>query len=156
MALAKPSYRIIDPHVHVWKADPKYPWAKETKNPPKEDASAEMLLELMKTNGVERTVLVQVIHYRWDNSYTADVLKKYPKEYAGYTFVSDWKEEAGERDFEFKGRTVLLNLNADNKPNLAGGPHWTAELHAVWNLDTGKFDKVDFKPGEISDRPWLK
>ena len=51
---------------------------------------------------------------------------------------------------------MLLNLNADNKPNLAGGPHWTAELHAVWNLDTGKFDKVDFKPGEISDRPWLK
>lgn len=30
--------------------------------------------------------------------------------------------------------------------------HWTAELHAVWNLDTAKFEKVDFKPGEISNR----
>jgi L-fuconolactonase len=88
MALAKPQYRIIDPHVHVWKVDAKYPWAKETKNPPKEDASAEMLLDLMKANGVQRTVLVQVIHYRWDNSYTADVLKKYPKEFVGVARVN--------------------------------------------------------------------
>ena len=88
MALAIPAYRIIDPHVHVWKVDAKYPWAKETKNPPKEDASAEMLLDLMKANGVARTVLVQVIHYRWDNSYTADVLKKYPMEFVGVARVN--------------------------------------------------------------------
>jgi hypothetical protein len=28
--LAGQSGRIIDPHVHVWKNDPRYPWAKET------------------------------------------------------------------------------------------------------------------------------
>jgi L-fuconolactonase len=28
---------------------------------------------------VERTVLIQVIHYRWDNRFTADTLKKYPQ-----------------------------------------------------------------------------
>src|ERR671929_203215 len=71
-------YRIIDPHVHVWKKDPKYPWAKETTRPPDKDATAEMLLDLMKANGVEKTVIIQVIHYRWDNSYLADVLKRYP------------------------------------------------------------------------------
>jgi len=78
VSLGQRSYRIIDPHVHVFKKDPRYPWAKETTRPPEEDASAEMLLELMKQNGVARTVIIQVIHYRWDNSYLAAVLKQYP------------------------------------------------------------------------------
>ena len=77
-ALGAERHRIVDPHVHVWTRDPKYPWAKETTNPPDYDATPEMLLELMKANGVEKTVNVQVIHYRWDNSYLADVLRKYP------------------------------------------------------------------------------
>ena len=90
MALAAPpvKYRIIDPHVHVWKIDRKYPWAKETTRPPTKDASAEMLLDNMKRNGVSNTVLVQVIHYRWDNSYTADILKKYPNEFVGVARVN--------------------------------------------------------------------
>lgn len=70
-------YPIIDPHVHVWKHDPKYPFAKDAKVPDR-DATPEMLLELMKKNGVARTVIIQVIHYRYDNSYLADVLKQYP------------------------------------------------------------------------------
>ena len=91
----------------------------------------------------------------FDRDFKQRFLKKYPKESGSFTFVSDGNEQSGVREIEFKGRKLLLNLFADNKPNLAGGPHWTAELHAVWNLDTAKFDKVDFKPGEISDRPWL-
>ncbi len=70
--------RIIDPHVHVWKNDPKYPWGRDERRAPKEDATPEMLLELMEANGVEKTVLVQVIHYLWDNSYAADAMKRYP------------------------------------------------------------------------------
>lgn len=47
-ALASPvmlnnKYSIIDPHVHVWKHDPRYPWAKETTHPPEKDATPEML-----------------------------------------------------------------------------------------------------------------
>ena len=84
---ADAKYRIIDPHVHVWKIDPKYPWAKETTRPPTKDATAEMLLENMKRNGVSNTVLVQVIHYRWDNSYVADVLKQYPGKFQGIARV---------------------------------------------------------------------
>ena len=98
--------RIIDPHVHVWKKDPAYPWAPETRRPPERDATPEMLLELMKANGVERTVLVQVIHYRWDNSYTAQALKTYPDRFMGVCRVnpedpeapdhlSSWTEEHG-------------------------------------------------------------
>ena len=75
--------RIIDPHVHVWKNDPQFPWAPETTSPPAEDATAEMLLELMAANGVEKTVLVQVIHYRWDNRYAADAMKRYPDKFMG-------------------------------------------------------------------------
>jgi L-fuconolactonase len=71
------SYRIIDPHVHVWANDPGYPWAKEIHDPPKHDATPSMLLELMKANGVARTVLVQFIGYRWDNRYALDVMKRH-------------------------------------------------------------------------------
>ena len=82
------NYEIIDPHVHVWKLDRRYPWAKETTNPPAEDATPEMLLELMKKNGVAKTVIIQVIHYRWDNSYLADVLKQYPQYFRGVARVN--------------------------------------------------------------------
>lgn len=78
---------LIDSHVHVWKHDPTFPFARGA-HPPNEDASVEMLLKLMGTNGVDRTVLIQVIHYRWDNSYLADVLKRYPKQFRGVCRVN--------------------------------------------------------------------
>ena len=59
---------LIDSHVHVWKHDAAFPFAEGARTPA-EDASAEMLLELMKKNVVARTVIIQVIHYRWDNRY---------------------------------------------------------------------------------------
>jgi L-fuconolactonase len=92
-ALASPAmfdnkYPIIDPHVHVWKRDPHYPWAKETARPPDKDATPELLLELMRANGVARTVIIQVIYYRWDNSYAADVLRQYPLYFRGVARVN--------------------------------------------------------------------
>src|SRR5579872_522070 len=79
-------YRILDPHVHVWKHDPQYPFA-EGARPPERDATPDMLLELMKANGVVKTVIIQVIHYKYDNSYLADVLKRYPKTFHGVARV---------------------------------------------------------------------
>jgi L-fuconolactonase len=75
-------YRIIDPHVHVWKHDPEYPFA-EGARVPERDATPETLLGLMKANGVSKTVIIQVIHYRYDNRYLADVLKRYPGTFQG-------------------------------------------------------------------------
>src|SRR5215813_6664065 len=75
-------YRLIDPHVHVWKHDPRFPFA-EGANVPARDAAPETLLEHMKANGVEKTVIIQVIHYRWDNRYLAGVLKQYPQYFQG-------------------------------------------------------------------------
>ena len=96
-ALAAPAttqYPIIDPHVHVWKRDPRYPWAKETTRPPEKDATPEMLLDLMRANGVARTVIVQVIHYRWDNRYAADVLRQYPQYFRGVARVNPESKQA--------------------------------------------------------------
>ena len=75
-------YRIIDPHVHVWKHDPQFPFA-EGANVPARDATPETLIEHMKSNGISKTVIIQVIHYRWDNRYLASVLKQYPQYFQG-------------------------------------------------------------------------
>lgn len=80
------------------------------------------------------------------------LLKKYPQEAETIIFVSDEGGENPAPDFAFRGRKLDLNLFADNKPNLAPGPHWTARLKATWDLDTGRFEKIDFRPGEIEVR----
>jgi predicted TIM-barrel fold metal-dependent hydrolase len=101
--------RIIDPHVHVWKNDPKYPWPKEEKDPPKDDALPETLLDLMKTNGVEKTVLVHVIHYRWDCRYAADTLKAHRDKFMGVCRVNPTADSAADdlsrwvREYGFHG-----------------------------------------------------
>lgn len=82
---AKPM--LIDSHVHVWKHDPAFPFAAGA-HPNPENATAEMLLDLMKASNVSRTVLIQVIHYRWDNSYLADVLRRYPNLFKGVCRVN--------------------------------------------------------------------
>jgi predicted TIM-barrel fold metal-dependent hydrolase len=78
--MAADEYRILDPHVHVWKHDAEFPFAQGA-HPPERDAAPETLIELMRTNGVARTVLIQVIHYRYDNRYTLSVLKRYPQHF---------------------------------------------------------------------------
>jgi len=77
-----PDWKIIDPHVHVWKHDARFPFAAGQRVPDR-DAAPETLLELMKANGVARTVIIQVIHYRYDNSYLTSVLKQYPQYFRG-------------------------------------------------------------------------
>lgn len=78
---------MIDSHVHVWKHSPEFPFAAEAKVP-EFDLSAEDLLSLMSAIGVARTVLIQVIHYRWDNRYLLDVLHHYPGKFHGVCRVN--------------------------------------------------------------------
>ncbi len=82
MFAALPSYRLIDPHVHVWKHSAPFPFA-EGAHVPDRDAAPETLLGLMKANGIEKTVIIQVIHYKYDNRYLASVLKQYPEYFQG-------------------------------------------------------------------------
>jgi predicted TIM-barrel fold metal-dependent hydrolase len=81
-AAALPGYAILDPHVHVWKHDARFPFAPGAKVPDY-DATPEMLLNLMRQNGVSKTVIIQVSHYRYDNSYLAAVLKQYRDTFHG-------------------------------------------------------------------------
>jgi len=97
LAASPTPYRIVDPHVHVWKRDPQYPFARETTHPPDTDATPEMLLQLMKADGVMKTVIIQVIHYRWDNSYLAGVLKQYPEYFQGVCRVNPEDPAAPDR-----------------------------------------------------------
>ena len=83
MASARRTIRIIDPHVHVWKHDPPYPFAKGANVPAGRRRLPRLLLELMKANGVAKTVIIQVIHYRYDNSYLANVLKQISRDIPG-------------------------------------------------------------------------
>ena len=77
LALPQPRPLLIDSHVHVFKRDPAFPYAPGS-HPPAQDAPVETLIDLMRANGVSRTVLIQVIHYKWDNSYTLSALKRFP------------------------------------------------------------------------------
>lgn len=78
---------MIDAHVHVFKHDPEFPFAPGAK-PPAEDAPVEKLIELMRANGVAHTVIIQVVHYKWDNRYLASVLKRYPGLFHGVCRVN--------------------------------------------------------------------
>ncbi|HLN29096.1 MAG TPA: amidohydrolase family protein [Gemmataceae bacterium] len=67
----------IDSHVHIWTRDSKYPFAPEVTDKPRDEALPATLLTLMRANGVAKTVLVQMIYYRWDNNYVAEVMAKH-------------------------------------------------------------------------------
>jgi predicted TIM-barrel fold metal-dependent hydrolase len=119
------AYHIIDPHVHVWKHDPHFPFAPGALVPER-DATPEMLLDLMKTNGIERTVLIQVIHYRYDNSYLASVLKQHPETFRGVCRVDPLDPAAPDhlsRIHEQRGFVgVRLSPAADSSGEWIRGP----------------------------------
>ncbi len=138
MAMSQDGLRIIDPHVHVWKNDSRYPWPAELKSPPANDALPETLLQLMAANGVERTVIVHVIYYRWDCRYAADVIKAHPDKFAGVCRVNP------------QSPSIADDLN-----------HWTtAGYHGVrlspsagpdgdWIGDRAQMDKVWSRAAEL-------
>jgi predicted TIM-barrel fold metal-dependent hydrolase len=113
---AQTTYRIIDPHVHTWKHDPAFPFAQGA-NVPARDAAPETLLDLMKANGVSKTVIIQVIHYRYDNRFLASVLKRYPGTFQGVCRVDPIDPEAPDHLSEltaegFRGVRISPAANA--------------------------------------------
>jgi L-fuconolactonase len=102
MAANPTGLRIIDPHVHVWKNDARYPWPADLARPPAEDALPETLLDLMRAHGVERTVIVHVIYYRWDCRYAADAVRARPDKFMGVCRIAgaggDWIRDVPRMD----------------------------------------------------------
>lgn len=81
------------------------------------------------------------------------LLARFPDEPETVILVSDEGEEEPATEYAFEGRRLRLNLRADNKPNLAGGPHWSATLKATWDLDHERFRDVKLTPGPVEVRP---
>ena len=131
--------RIIDPHVHVWKNDPAYPWPRETTNPPKEDALPSTLLQLMEANHVEKTVIVHVIHYRWDCRYTGDSVKARPDKFMGVCRVDPTANNAVDelnrwvRDYKFHGVRLSPSAGASGE----------------WINDKARMDKICSRAAEL-------
>jgi L-fuconolactonase len=77
---------IIDSHLHVWTDESgRYPFAEGRKVA--ESAPVELLVETMDAAVVDKAVIVQPIHYLYDNSYVADCLKRYPGKFAAIGLV---------------------------------------------------------------------
>jgi predicted TIM-barrel fold metal-dependent hydrolase len=115
----------IDPHVHVWAANPRFPFAEGAKIPSEIDASVETLLQRMAGNDVARTVLIQVIHYRWDNTYLVDCLRRFPGRFAGVCRVNPEDPNAPDAlsDWTAQGcHGVRLSPAADASGDWIRGP----------------------------------
>ena len=151
-------YRIIDPHVHVWKHDPEYPFSPGARVPAR-DATPEMLLKLMKTNGVSQTVIIQVIHYRYDNSYLAGVLKRYPGLFQGVARVDPLDAGAPDqlsRLTEEGFRGVRLSPPGDTSGDWFHGPLmpplWKRCLDLIGADDGAGADRADAGSGAAAGK----
>lgn len=115
---------LVDAHVHVFERNPRFPFAPGAR-PPAEDAPPEKLIALMRANGVARTVIIQVIHYKWDNSFLASVLKSYPTLFRGVCRVNPEDPAAPDelsRLTEEGFRGVRLSPAADTTGDWIRGP----------------------------------
>ena len=122
---AAPNYRILDPHVHVYKKDPRFPYWKGNSSHPQDDKSPEMLIELMKANGVAKTVIIQVRHYMFDNSFLLHTLKQYPQYFQGVCRVNPENPDAPEHLAELTQagcRGVRLSPAANASGDWINGP----------------------------------
>lgn len=120
-----PKYRIVDAQIHVWTNDPRYPWAPDSNNRPKENRTPAMALELMKANGVERTVIAQFIGYKWDNRYCLDSIRRYAPYFQGVCRVNPTDPAAPDQlshltEQGFHG--VRISPSADASGDWINGP----------------------------------
>src|SRR5690348_16675862 len=118
-------FRIVDAQIHVWINDPRYPWAPGTDNPPKENRTPAMALELMKANDVQRTVIAQYIGYKWDNGYCLDSIQRCAPYFRGVCRVDPTDPAAPDQlshltEQGFHG--VRISPSADGNGDWINGP----------------------------------
>lgn len=89
-AASSSSSAVVDSHLHVWataeEAASKFPYAGSDQTPPpqlRDAASPEALLERMGEAGVDGALIVQPINHKFDHSYVANAMKKYPDRFKG-------------------------------------------------------------------------
>lgn len=123
---------IIDTHLHVWSGDvERYPMYGG--RVAAEDGSAELLNANMTAAGVDKAVIVQPIHYLFDNRYVADTLKRFPGRFAAIGLVNQFEPGAPARLEElvrqhgFSG--LRIHLSRPDRPSMWAG----ADQDAIWD-----------------------
>lgn len=139
MAGAGTPFPIVDSHVHLWKNDPRYPWPADLKTRPTEDALPETLLALMRAHGVDRTVVVHVIYYRWDCRYAAEVVTAHPDRLAGVCRV-DPRDPRAAADLERWARAGLHGVRLSPAAGSDGD----------WIADRAQMDLICSKAAELA------
>src|SRR5438270_12663598 len=89
---------FIDAHVHVWTSDTAhYPLAPGFRKEDIKPASftPEELFKHTRPAGVTRINLIQISHYRFDNSYMLDMIKLYEGVFAGTAVIDPLAGEPG-------------------------------------------------------------
>mmetsp|Transcript_8879 Transcript_8879/g.15119 ORF Transcript_8879/g.15119 Transcript_8879/m.15119 type:complete len:311 (+) Transcript_8879:122-1054(+) len=81
------SMKIIDSHLHVWasksEAESNFPYDQLPPESLQNNATPEALLEQMDKAGVDGALIVQPINHKYDHSYVANAIKKYPHKFKG-------------------------------------------------------------------------
>ncbi len=79
---------IIDSHLHVWSdEESQYPFSGKSRPRSEDKASVELLNEHMAKAEVDKAVIVQPIHYLYDNRYVASCKKRFPGKFATVALV---------------------------------------------------------------------
>ena len=72
---------IIDTHLHVWSDDfSRYPFSDGRTTD--QLGTVELLNQTMDEAGVDKAVIVQPIHYLYDNRYVAACVRRFPDKFA--------------------------------------------------------------------------
>ena len=123
---------IVDTHLHVWSSDyDTYPM--EGGRTSSEDGSAEFLNTRMAEAGVDKAVIVQPIHYLFDNSYVGDTLKRFPGKFAAIGLVNQFEPGAADRletlvtEHGFSG--LRIHLSRPDHPSMWAGP----DQDTIWD-----------------------
>ena len=122
----------IDTHLHVWSGDfGRYPFAPA--RPQAAPATVELLEEVMGAAAVSRAVIVQPIHYLYDNRYVADCLGRHPDRLAAIGLLDQKAPEAPDRleslvrDCGFSGLRIHLKSRVSDPAEWA-----TADQDPLW------------------------
>ena len=95
-----PRQTIVDTHVHIWEMPPIAsigPTAPNFTSEPKAHGNAELQLDDMDANGVDKTVLVQTSFSTWDNEYVAASAIKYPHKFVSMGLVDPMDDKNSEQ-----------------------------------------------------------
>ena len=123
---------IIDTHLHIWSGDcEKYPM--DGGRTAMQNGSVELLNAKMAEAGVDKAVIVQPIHYLFDNSYVADTLQRFPGKFAAIGLVNQFEPRAADRlevlvrEHGFSG--LRIHLSRPDHPSM-----WAAaDQDAIWD-----------------------